>query len=416
MKNLKNDAKVTYTDGRIKTEVYNDQEICPQGLQPFLYTDGGNLLAQYQLPEPPEGTRKVNFAYRTESFFSKNGGETWEKKKIVHEGYDDPFAEAGMVKLSDGRLMLCDTYVFEKDNAPYGECYGEAWYSSDHMETFTGPEWPDFSIPDITFEGSSDDDGKVYRTARLHRSMISLPDGTLLCCMYGRFHGDDAPASYEPRMMKTRTYIMRSTDQGKTWKYLSTVAVDSGIGTEGFGEPVICRVDKGPHEGRILCVMRTGRELHKAWSDDNGETWSYFEPLCLNGLSVFDINAWRDKFDGKYMDVDPHRKSLSGAVVDPDLIQMTDGTLVLSFGARLPEKMCWLDPTYEKNGVYLAFSLDGGDTWCHVLRIMGGHLTTHYTGVREYAPGKLYFVYDVGSWRQGGRGGRGCNVDVTITR
>ena len=101
-------------------------------------------------------------------------------------------------------------------------------------------------------------------------------------------------------------------------------------------------------------------------------------------------------------------------MVDPDLIQMENGAMVLAFGARLPEKLCWLDPTYEKNGVYAVFSLDGGDTWCHVLRIMGGELTTHYTGVREFAPGRLYFAYDVGSWRQGGRGGRGCNIDVEL--
>ena len=66
MKMQKPDAKVIYSDGRIHTEVYNDMEICPQGLQPFLYTDGGALLVQYQLPEPPKGTRKFNFAYRVE--------------------------------------------------------------------------------------------------------------------------------------------------------------------------------------------------------------------------------------------------------------------------------------------------------------------------------------------------------------
>ena len=33
MKTLKQDAKVVYTDGRIRTQVYNDMEICPQGLQ-----------------------------------------------------------------------------------------------------------------------------------------------------------------------------------------------------------------------------------------------------------------------------------------------------------------------------------------------------------------------------------------------
>ncbi len=414
MKTLKQDAKVVYTDGRIRTQVYNDMEICPQGLQPFLYTDGGTLLAQYQLPEPPAGTRKYNFAYRVENYLSRDGGETWEKRKIAPDDYDDPFAEAGAVKLKDGSFLLLDTYVQENDNRDPAQCYGEAWISRDHMETFTGPTWPVFSIPDVDFNISSDDDGHESHAARLHRSMVSLPDGTLIATMYGHFHGDCAPASYEPRMMKTRTYVMRSTDSGATWHYLATVAVDAGIGTEGFGEPVLVRVDKGPHEGRLLCVMRTGRELYQAHSDDDGKTWSYFRPVVFAGLSVYDLNAWRQKYDGKYQDVDPHRKSLSGAIVDPDLIQMENGALVLSFGVRLPEKLCWLDPTVENNGVYAAFSLDGGDTWCHILRVMGGQLTTHYTAVREFAPNKLYFAYDVGSWRQGGRGGRGCRIDVEL--
>ena len=37
---------------------------------------------------------------------------------------------------------------------------------------------------------------------------------------------------------------------------------------------MICRVSKGPHAGRLICLMRTGRELRESISDDAGTTWS----------------------------------------------------------------------------------------------------------------------------------------------
>ena len=32
----------------------------------------------------------------------------------------------------------------------------------------------------------------------------------------------------------------------------------------------------------------------------------------------------------------------------------------------------------------------------------------------KYGENKLRFAYDVGSWREGGRGGRVCNIDVEL--
>lgn len=411
---IKEDAKVIYSDGKLDTTVYDDREVCKQGLQPFLFVSkDGTLLAQYQLPEPPKGTRQYNFSYRVENYVSRDGGDNWDLFKMIDENLDDPFIEAGMIQLQDGRIFTLDTYVQEEDGHP-GFGYGEGWFSSDDLKTFEGPLQSAFTIPDVTYSGSTDDDGHVSRVSRLHRSIAQLPDGSLLMTMYARFVGDDAPASYEPRMMKTRTFIVKSEDLGKSWRYLSTVAVDAGIGTEGFGEPCLQRIAHGPHEGRLLCVMRTGRDLYQAFSDDEGMSWSYFKPLTFEGINIYDINAWKEKYEGKFPDVSLYRKSMSGAVVDPDITQMENGAVVLSFGVRLPAQLNWQDPSVENNGVYAAFSLDGGDTWSHVVRVMGGKLTTHYTGVREFEKDTLYFAYDVGSWREGGRGGRGCKIKVTL--
>jgi hypothetical protein len=59
-------------------------------------------------------------------------------------------------------------------------------------------------------------------------------------------------------MIKSRCMLMRSTDHGQTWKWVSTIAVDPAVGTEGFGEAVICRVSQGPKAGRLI----------------SGQTWS----------------------------------------------------------------------------------------------------------------------------------------------
>ncbi len=281
------------------------------------------------------------------------------------------------------------------------------------MKTFEGPVWTEFYIPDIVYSGSTDDNGCEARVARLHRSIIQMPDGSLIMTMYGRFAGDNTPCPYEPRMMKFRTFLVRSVDCGKTWNYLSTVAADPSIGTEGFGEPCLVQITRGAHQGRLLCVMRTGRDLYQAVSDDGGKSWSCFKPLTFEGINIHDVNLWKEKYEGKYPEISPCRKSMSGAVVDPDLIQMKNGILVLTFGVRLPAQLCSLDPSIENNGVYAAFSTDDGDTWNHVIRIMGGKLTTHYTGVRELKEDTLYFAYDTGSWGSAGRSGRGCKIKVS---
>ena len=79
-----------------------------------------------------------------------------------------------------------------------------------------------------------------------------MPDHDLVTTMYTWFGDDHAPCPYMPKMMKTRTVVVRSRDHGQTWAYLATVAVDGAVGTEGFGEPVLVRVSQGEHSGRLL--------------------------------------------------------------------------------------------------------------------------------------------------------------------
>ena len=70
--------------------------------------------------------------------------------------------------------------------------------------------------------------------------------------------------------------------------------------------------------------------------------------------------------------------------VDPDLIEMSNGILVCSFGQK---------PDFKDDGIFVAFSLDQGHSWSRVTRL-AMDITGAYTIVREISPGKLFVVYD----------------------
>jgi hypothetical protein len=185
------------------------------------------------------------------------------------------------------------------------------------------------------------------------------------------------------------------------------VAVDPGIGTEGFDEPVLARVSKGEHAGRLICLMRTGRELREATSDDEGVTWSPSYPRVFAGLNVYRTELWVDMFrgmkslSGRILD-ENNPDDLRGAVVDPDLIELRSGLLVAAFGVRVPQKDCWRNPHHPWNGNYLAFSQDHGKTWSNVIRMTSGVLTTHYMAIQEMLTDNKFFVtYDLGGWSKG---------------
>ena len=237
----------------------------------------------------------------------------------------------------------------------------------------------------------------------------NCPSGDLLTTLYGWLQGDHTPATYAPTMMKMRVLLVRSSDRGQHWKLVSTVAADPTVGTEGFDEPVLCRLSKGPHPGRLICLMRTGRNLYQAISDDEGVTWTSPEELVIAGLDINRTELWVDRFrgfkdfHGKPLD-ENNPDELRGAVVDPDLIELRGGLLVAAFGVRVPQKLCWRHPDFPWNGNYLAISRDHGKSWSNVARITSGVLTTHYMAIDETpTDNTLFIAYDLGGWSKGMR-------------
>ena len=142
-------------------------------------------------------------------------------------------------------------------------------------------------------------------------------------------------------MTKMRSLLLRSSDRGATWSYVSTIAADP-IGQEGAAEPALVRLMHGPLKGRLICVLRSGREnpIYQCESDDEGRTWTRTRPL-----------SWQYSRFGRYREI---------VGTDPDIIEMSDGTLAMSYGHK---------PDYEDHGNFLVFSVDQGRSWTQETRL-----------------------------------------------
>ena len=205
-------------------------------------------------------------------------------------------------------------------------------------------------IPDAT--GGTGDNGKPYEGPLADHAIVQLRDGSLLAAMYGQFKSDRVLTPTMPeawQCFKYRTFVVRSTDRGRTWDYLATVAYDPEVGLESFCEADLLVLPGGD----ILCFMRTGGSggrhtpLHLSRSDDDGKTWREPQPIADRGV-------W------------------------PNACRMQSGILAC---------------TYGRPGNWLAFSLDEGHTWTGHFCFYEGR-TTSYNSVEEVAPDVLLVVHD----------------------
>jgi hypothetical protein len=391
------------SDGTLKIEFGPERMVLPRGLQPsMLCTKSGAIIVQAQIPQKPAPSTRMSYFSAIATTISRDGGESWTAM-----GVSPLNMEGGATQLRDGTIIALDTYITPAQRE--GEGIGQLYTSRDDWRTLDGPKDVLFELPGVNFYGSTDDGGRPHAAQRLHRRILELPNGDLLTTFYGWKKGDDTPSTYNAKMKKTRVMIARSSDRGMHWKLISTVAVNPDVGTEGFCEPVLARISNGDNAGRLVCLMRTGRELFEATSDDQGATWSKPQPRVFAGLDVYRTDLWVKQlrqfkdFHGKPLD-ENNLDELRGAVVDPDVIEMRSGVLVAAFGVRIPQKLCWQHPEHPWNGNYLAFSTDHGKTWSNVARITSGVLTTHYMAIEEMpTDGTLFMTYDLGGWSKGMR-------------
>jgi len=396
-----NSPETLVSDPRLKLDFGEERMVLDDGLQPsMLCTKAGTLIVQSQLSKKPHPQERIFYPYALETVVSRDEGQTWNAFPL-QPGDNGVNIEGGIVQLRDGTILALETYVTPGEQP--GEGRGLLWSSSDDYRTLTGPVEMTFRMPGANFHGSTDDGGRPHAAMRLHRRVIELPGGDLLMNIYGWLEGDNEPSGYTPTMRKTRVMLLRSSNRGRHWDLVSTIAVDPKVGTEGYDEPVLARISNGAHAGRLICQMRTGRELRESQSDDEGRTWSAAQPRVFADLDVYRTDLWAEMFRGFRRNnqlIAENPNEYIGAVVDPDLIELRSGVLVAAFGVRIPPRACWTIPKHPWNGNYLAFSLDQGQTWSHVVRLTSGIFTTHYMAIEETPQdNRLFVVYDFGHWR-----------------
>ena len=203
----------------------------------------------------------------------------------------------------------------------------------------------------------SDDGGKTWQKQELqlpaHRSLMTynsssyvrLSNGTLLHAIYGELKEDTA----------TRTFILRSADNGGTWWFLPLAADPAG--TVRFNETALCE----NADGEVIAMMRSeppeGGFLRLSISKDRGITWS---PAVETGMWGYPAN----------------------------LIPLHDGRMLCTYGYR-----------QEPMGIRAALSTDGGHTWdtenIIVLRNDAAPFGSDlgYPISIEKSPGEIFTIY-----------------------
>ena len=176
--------------------------------------------------------------------------------------------------------------------------------------------------------------------------------------------------------------LASSKDGGHTWRYYSSVATsDTALPPEDQWK----RRPEGPDEssmirladGRLMIVFRVGEmtawPLRRAFSSDNGRTWT--KPEALPAYSV-----------------------------EPQLQRLANGTIVLSTGR--PGLHLWLtaDPkaaadSWQDVDIAALHNQLISDATQHITPIHadhpeGGWNSTAYTGLIQVAPNKLLLLYD----------------------
>ncbi len=286
---------------------------------------------------------------------STDGGKTWGGRQVIAGMKEIDEREGCGVQLRDGTIVVGIFYNnnYKPDGSyNWGGVNGDnipltvpglhrigsyVITSKDNGHTWSAPAFVDTSaMPYPEVEGPTD-------------APIELPDGSIVMGLIGKNPKADAK--------NTCSIMVRSTDQGKTWKFLSTIASDPGGKLGGFMEPGIVRTKTG----RIVAGLRNHGPDQAIWmthSDDDGKTWSPVQKTEMIGHPT-------------------------------DLIQLSDGRLMATYGIRTPHTR----PT----GVRACFSADNGVTWDVAtevqLRNDFGNWDVGYPESLELADGRVLTVY-----------------------
>ena len=302
------------------------------------------------------------------------------------EVYNRRSSDGGETWVDAGHILENSTYQYPE---PDGEVLMfESFYSCEHS---TGGGRPEASVVKSQDEAGvleakllrSSDNGvtrvaeraKIYLpeqfaewTGRLSRKIVGLKDGSLLMSMYGR---------HENGTKIERKYLslaIRSTDRGKTWRYLSTIAIDRSETArgEGFDETSLLVLP----DGDVLSFLRSGASYQASMGSFNNNDPSVDMPFGYAKQTP--VYLTRSVDGGAHWGAaDP----INSFGVWPDALLMENGLLVASYG---------------RPGNWIMFSQDEGNSWGPIIPFHHDLYPpdcSNYFSMAEVAPNVLLVVY-----------------------
>jgi hypothetical protein len=201
--------------------------------------------------------------------FSDDMGKTWDDFPADSPWNDNVQTSGVLGYLKDGTIAYID--VFPVNMGDYRDLK-QPW----HKTYLSDPVWRlrRFSssgelLEDTSFQVSN----LPWKEAAYYcyGDLLDLGNGELLCPL-----GAQLPDTkiMEGSSIGITTFFVRSTDNGKSFKYLSHIPpeVDGKPLPQGFNEPTLELLP----DGEIICVGRTGGDnpLYQVRSSDNGATWT----------------------------------------------------------------------------------------------------------------------------------------------
>ena len=289
---------------------------------------------------------------------SKDRGKTWNPCPTQ--------PNCCAIEMSDGTILSIPSRLPRDKAKPPGWCKAQSLISNDGWNTVKQYE-ATFHVPEAV-GGFNDRGDYADFIGTCDHDVVEMPNCDLLMTMYGFFRNARVLSDYQSYPIETQqwkyvSWIVKSSDKGKTWRYFSTSIYHPQITRGGGAEEGLIRLANGD----LLLAARTGEHGYPnermlfIWSKDGGRTW---------------VNP-------RHLHVD--EKPLLG--IYPQFVLMQSGILAMTWGRT----------GYAP--VAVAFSLDGrGETWTDFTPIpvdKGG-----YNDMVEISPGTLLLT---GSKRVNGK-------------
>jgi len=240
---------------------------------------------------------------------------------------------------------------------------------------------------------------------QFHGNVIHTKRGELLSVMQGM---EEEPAPNVPKGYKNpfKCFLVKSTDKGHTWTYVSHVAslrdvsgptadaMNAGWHTWGACESALIEVA----EGKLVCAMRTLDDNHKPLIGEASDTYrDLFHTVRGNDIYPGSLRLPADKF----FTLSPPTTPLLICYSDDNGETWTKPVAMREALGNMPQmafdgKILALSSgalNYPRWGNGITFSLDGGKTWTELINY-APFFTSGYGGLLSIEPGRFLAIFD----------------------